>query len=280
MILGVRGDRDRPMIHGGQLGTVTKSGDRFDGAGAGATGGNGINLESASGKLTLSGNITSTVGDSTRQLGLGGASDGEVTGSIANTGANAFSVVKSGAGTWTLSGTATYTGSTTINGGTLQVNTTLSGTSGVSIAAGATLEGIGSITTGTVAFGGAGTLSAGNSIGTLGLNAADLTGGTLLVEFGTGSIDIVNVTGLLDLTGSTVDFSQVAGALDGSSPYTFGNYGSLSGTFGSVLNLPDGYEINYGTGSDSTLTLIAVPEPQAALLGGLGLLCILRRRRN
>lgn len=245
-----------------------------------ATGGNGINIESASGKLTLAGNITSTVADSTRQLGLAGAGDGEVTGSIANTGANAFSVIKSGGGTWTISGTATYTGSTSVNGGTLQINTTLSGTSGVAIAAGAMLEGTGSITTGTVSFGGAGTLSAGNSIGTLGLNAADLTGGTLLVEFGTGSIDLVNVSGLLDLTGATVDFSQVAGALDGASPYTFANYGSLSGTFGSVLNLPDGYEINYGTGSDSALTLIAVPEPRAALIGGLGLFCLLRRRRN
>ncbi|MCW1921196.1 autotransporter-associated beta strand repeat-containing protein [Luteolibacter arcticus] len=244
-----------------------------------ASGGNGINIESASGMLTLSGNITSTVADNTRQLGLGGAGDGEVTGSIANTGANAFSVIKSGTGTWTISGTATYTGTTNINGGTFRVNTTLSGTSGVTIGAGATLEGIGSISTGTLAFGGAGTLSAGNSIGTLGLNAADLTGGTLRVEFGTGSIDLINVAGLLDLTGSTVDFSQLTGALDGVSPYTFANYGSLSGTFADVLNLPDGYELDYGTGTTSALTLIAVPEPRVALLAGAGLLCNLRRRR-
>lgn len=33
------------------------------------------------------------------------------------------------------------------------------------------------------------------------------------------------------------------------------------------------------SGGTQTLTLVAVPEPSAALLGGLGLLCMLRRRR-
>lgn len=42
---------------------------------------------------------------------------------------------------------------------------------------------------------------------------------------------------------------------------------------------------NTGTEGDSTMwmdniTLTAIPEPSAALLGGLGMLCLLRRRRN
>ncbi len=204
-----------------------------------------------------------------------------MTGSIQNTGSNVFSVIKSGNGTWTLSGTASYTGSTNVNGGTLQVNTTLSGTSGVTIAAGATLQGTGSINTGTVAFSGAGTLSAGNSIGTLGLNAADLTGGTLLVEFGSASIDLMNVANLLDITGATVDFSQLSGALDGVNPYVFATYGTLTGgTFSNVLNLPDGYGIDYGSGSSSALSLVAIPEPAAAFIGSIGLFALLRRRRS
>ncbi|MND07524.1 hypothetical protein D3C83_295550 [compost metagenome] len=37
--------------------------------------------------------------------------------------------------------------------------------------------------------------------------------------------------------------------------------------------------LNGGTG-DRFVTVTAVPEPAAALLGGLGLLALLRRRRN
>ncbi|WP_367870894.1 beta strand repeat-containing protein [Luteolibacter sp. Populi] len=84
-----------------------------------ATGGNGINLESASGLLTITNTVTSTIADNTRQLGIAGAGDGLISGNIVNTGVNQFSVVKSGTGTWTLSGTNTYTGSTNVNAGVL-----------------------------------------------------------------------------------------------------------------------------------------------------------------
>jgi autotransporter-associated beta strand protein len=51
---------------------------------------------------------------------LQGAGDGEIKGSIQN-GSGQVAVVKSGAGTWTLSGTNTYGQSTTINAGTLKL---------------------------------------------------------------------------------------------------------------------------------------------------------------
>ncbi len=84
------------------------------------TGGNGINLESAAGNLTVSGTVSSTVADSTRQLGLSGVSTGSVTGNINDTGANKFTVIKSNTGTWRLSGPAsTYSGTTNVHNGVL-----------------------------------------------------------------------------------------------------------------------------------------------------------------
>jgi hypothetical protein len=77
-----------------------------------------------------------------------------------------------------------------------------------------------------------------------------------------------------------VDFDDIGADLDGTSSYVFASYGSLlGGTFASVIDLPTGYAINYGTGTNSTLALVPVPEPGCALLGGLGCLLLLRRRR-
>ena len=62
--------------------------------------------------MTVSGN---------RTINLTGSTDG--TGEFAGTigGTTASLVVKSGTGTWTLSGDSLYTGTTTVNGGTLLV---------------------------------------------------------------------------------------------------------------------------------------------------------------
>jgi hypothetical protein len=50
-----------------------------------------------------------------------------------------------------------------------------------------------------------------------------------------------------------------------------------TGTFNSVFGLPANYQINY---LPASITLTPVPEPgTAALLGSLGLLVGLRRRR-
>lgn len=78
-----------------------------------------LTLISTAGKLTIHGNIENT----NNSLNLQGDGDGEITGSI-NT---AFSVAKSGNGTWTLSGPSTHNNSTTVNGGKLVLTNSLAG---------------------------------------------------------------------------------------------------------------------------------------------------------
>lgn len=86
------------------------------------TGGNGINLASLAGLLTVTNTVTSTIADNTRQLGLSGPGDGLISGDIVNTGSNKLTLWKSDSGTWTLTGNNTYTGDTNVSGGTLVIS--------------------------------------------------------------------------------------------------------------------------------------------------------------
>lgn len=194
--------------------------------------------------------------------------------------AGAGGVTKSGAGTLKLTGVSTFGGASTVSAGTLLNNGTL-GSTAVTVGTGATFGGIGNGTN-TVTINSGGSLAAGDGgIGNLTVGAADIDGG-LAVETdgtGTGTIDILNVTGLLDITNATVSFTHIGPALD-DAVYVFATYGSLAGTaFANEINTPPGYQIDYAFGGNS-IALVAIPESSAALLGGLGLLAALRRRRN
>jgi fibronectin-binding autotransporter adhesin len=244
------------------------------------------NVTITSGAITLGGaeTIASLAGGGTITLGSNtlttGANSSNFSGGIAGAG----SVVKSGAGTWELTGPNTYGGGTTVSQGILLANNTTdsaTGTGAVTVTGG-TLGGTGSIA-GAVTVNNGGILSPGASIESLNVGAADIDG-TLLVEYdtdATATIDLLAVTGNLDITNATVDFNNFdleSDALTGE-PHIFATYGSLTGSmFASQLDVPAGYEIDYDYNTNS-IALVAVPEPASLGLLGLAGLGLLRRRR-
>ncbi len=227
-------------------------------------------------------------------------------------------VTKIGDGTLTLGGTNTYTDATTVTAGTLAVNGSLANTS-TTIGAGTpntgTLQGSGSIG-GSVTIQSGGTLSPGNSIESLGTGAVSfLTGSTYAYELQTNLYgttpgvagDLTDSTGTLDIqAGSILTLTDLAASttLAADSKLTLiSYYGGWTGTELFTYNattLNDGATFTLGlnqwrfdydditgglnytadqTGATRFVTMTVIPEPRAALLGGLGLLMLLRRRR-
>lgn len=149
-----------------------------------------------------------------------------VSGVISGTG----SLVKTGTGTLTLINTNTYTGATIVNAGSLVVNGSIA-SSNVTVNAGATLGGNGTIGVTTITSGG--TLAPGNSIGTLNVtgNLTFGSGAFYRVEVSPSAADRTNVTGVATLTGATVQVVPLMGRFR-SQTYTILNAsGGLSGTF-------------------------------------------------
>jgi autotransporter-associated beta strand protein len=200
---------------------------------------------------------------------------------ISDTGGNVNSVLKTGAGTTILTQSNTYTGTTSVSNGTLVVDGNISTSALTTVDSGATLAGSG--TTGNLTVASGGTLAPGSGIDTLGV-AGDLT-----LELGsisnfeidtTGNISDLVVSSALLTFGGTLNVTNIGGTLLNGDTFNLFDWGSTSGAFSSV-NLP---------GLDTGLTwdqsnlyvngqIAVVPEPAAALLGGLGLLALLRRRR-
>lgn len=160
------------------------------------TGGSYYNLASESGTLTITGQISGGATTGTgRYLQLFGASEGIISGSIINgTGGASVNVVKSGAGTWTLSGVNSYTGSTAVNAGILRATNknALGSTSSLSVANGATFQ-----------------YQTGATGNTLTVGALSLaTGSRVGVELGSA----IASTGAATTTGSiTLDVNGVSG---------------------------------------------------------------------
>ena len=195
----------------------------------------------------------------------------------------------------------TYTGTTTVNDGTLVVNSNISTSLLTTVQTGATLGGSGTVGALTIDLGGI--LAPGNSPGILNVNGAYTQNGTLSLELnGTvaGSLsnqhDQVNVTGSVTLNGllaATVGYVPAPNDLlfillndDVGSDAITGTFTGLAQ--GDTVTL-DGYDwkISYTANSvggtflgGNDVALMAVPEPGAALLGSLGMLALLRRRRN
>lgn len=201
-----------------------------------------------------------TFGGVARTLTLTGANTGNnslsplIADAAAAAGSNVVNVAKSGAGKWILAGNNTYTGTTTVNAGTLLINGTQTGAGLATVATGATLGGTGTL-------GGAlsnnGTVSPGASVGTLSVNGNTTMGANsrLAIELLGATADKLAITGNFDLSalGNLLD---VTGAGTGTSWIIATYTGTLTGVFETITS---GYTVDYGTGTNSQVTLMSGP---------------------
>lgn len=232
-------------------------------------------------------------------------------------GTSSASLIKEGTGTLSINGAAnnTYAGSMFINAGSLVINGIATSTSLVTVGANGSLGGSGTLGAVTVS----GTLTPGNSPGILTtgnqtwLNGADYNFQMLDAAGAAGTgYDQIAITGTLDLSGLTSggfginlwSLASIGPDVDGTAlnfnnainqswtilTTTGGiigfeaadfvvNVGANNGTGGFQNSLGGGTFILTATSNDLVLSFTAVPEPSAVLLGGLGMLALLRRRR-
>ena len=214
-------------------------------------------------------------------------------------------ITKNGAGTLTLSSTSSFTGATTVAGGTLVISGNISTSSLTTVNSGATLSGSGTVGAAVIN----GTLAVGNSPGQMNFtNTVDLNGITVMEIDGTsgagvaGGHDFINLTGagaagVLTYGGTlTLDIGTAFGV--GSYSWNLFDFASetdtlatisltdqyagslLDGDLNGIWDLTSGGNSWQFTESTGVLGLTVIPEPSAALLGGLGVLALLRRRRT
>lgn len=210
----------------------------------------------------------------------------------------AIGLTKLGTGALILDKTNTYSGATQVNAGTLVINGNISTSSLTTVASGAIITGDG--TTGALTIQSGGFVNPGNSPGSLDVNGAYSQAGLYTAEINgltAGTLhDQIVVTGTVNITGGTLATIFTGSYSLGDMIFVLLNDGgdAITGTYsgltqGATFN-GGGYDwqISYLANSGGSpaftggndIALMVVPEPRATLLGGLGLLALLRRRRN
>lgn len=170
-----------------------------------------------------------------------------------------------GPGTVILSGINSYIGTTTVSSGTLNlINGTLyaggAGTnSQVTVSQGAILKGTGTINAPTII---SGSLSPGNSIGTLYYNAPLTLPGILTIEIAptAGDNSQISSTSTVDVSGATIQIVPDSGTYTIGTQYTLLTSTGLTGT--PSLFMPTQFlgQLSYPNNS-IVLTLLKVPQP-------------------
>ena len=191
------------------------------------------------------GTILNSASSTTNSLtiGSGGNGGGNFAGSISS-GGGVLSLVKTGAGTITLSGTNTYTGPTLINGGTLALSGTglMSGTPIITIASGATFD-VSGLTT-TLSLGAGQTLAGTGATGTVNGNL-NLGSGALALNYSSGTPTLSVSGGSLAMNNNNVVVTNTGAALPIGSYkiVSKGAGGSVSGSVsGSIVIVAGGGE--------------------------------------
>jgi autotransporter-associated beta strand protein len=203
----------------------------------------------AADQLTISGTITQrrdTSAGGSNSLVLRGNGKGVVSGGILNgsTATQSWNVRKLDTGTWTLDSAANnYTGVTHVAAGKLVLGATgsIASSATIQVDADATLD-VSSQPTFTV---GAVTPQVIKGAGSVVGNTTIATGSELEVDYVGGVANKLSFSGALNIANSTVDFDDLGVGGLNTGPHIFATYGSLSGTFGTVFDLPTGYSINY-----------------------------------
>lgn len=196
----------------------------------------------------------------------------EFSGVLSSTDTTGF-LTKAGTGTLVLTGTNTYQKATTITAGTVITgNTSALGQGKVDLStAGAVLQ-VGDGLVNSVTLGSAATLHT-----TLD-STLKLASTNSLITMGATGVFTLDAGTNLDITGLGLgvgDYVIVDGTVAGSTVGTWDQSTDLIG--GDLANF--NYTFFLGGSNDAILKVTAVPEPSVALLGGLAVLGLLRRRR-
>jgi autotransporter-associated beta strand protein len=194
-----------------------------------SSGGN-YGILSNSGRLTISGNITSSMANDqfgTRTIQFAGAGDIQINGQIQRAGqfsSQNLAVSHSGPGSLILAAGGDYSGSTQVTGGTLQIDAPITASS-VTVTAGGRLAGTGSLPAATIS-------------GRLALTAGQSP---------------LTITGPLTLqTGATLEISGTPTA----SPQILARYTSRTGNFTNLAGVPDGWRVDPNFESGTALALV------------------------
>jgi autotransporter-associated beta strand protein len=237
---------------------------------------------------------------------LGGSGSGTISGIISqvnSSGSHQGALVKTGAGTFTLTGANTYgggTNGTTVNNGTLFVNNTTgsgTGTGAVTVNNTGTLGGSGTITGAVTVSGSTAAINAGatsGAVGTLNINNGALTALTLtsskfIVDMTATTADQLNITGLVSLSAATLQLNIANGTtFAAGQQFTLINNDAVDAITGTFSNAPTGTDtiggylwvVSYAGGTGNDFVLTAVPEPSTWFAGGLALAALIYTQRR